>query len=167
MLYEIDCGMGRVGGMGRRVENPPSGGWGRGALLWVVWLLVLGGVVEAAPTVTNVRAAQRAGTKLVDVDYDLAGASGTVNAFLRVSADGGVTWTVPVTTATGAVGSVTGGTDKRITWDAGVDWNGRYNTQMRFRVLVDDLVAPTDFVTVVGGTLPVSSPLGAVAVGPF
>jgi formylglycine-generating enzyme required for sulfatase activity len=74
---------------------------------------------------------------------------------------------VPVTTATGAVGSVTGGTDKRITWDAGVDWNGRYNTQMRFRVLVDDLVAPTDFVTVLGGTLPVSSPLGAVAVGTF
>ncbi len=123
--------------------------------------------MEAAPTVTNVRAAQRAGTKLVDVDYDLAGASGTVNAFLRVSMDVGVTWTVPVTSATGAVGAVTGGTDKRITWDAGVDWNGQYTTQMRFRVLVDDLVAPTDFVTVMAGTLPVSSPLGAVAVGTF
>jgi formylglycine-generating enzyme required for sulfatase activity len=131
------------------------------------WLLVLGGVVEAAPSVTNVRAAQRAGTKLVDVDYDLAGASGTVNAFLRVSSDAGVTWTVPVTSATGAVGAVTGGTDKRITWNAGVDWNGQYTTQMRFRVLVDDLVAPTDFVTVMAGTLPVSSPMGAVPVGTF
>jgi formylglycine-generating enzyme required for sulfatase activity len=130
------------------------------------WLLVLGGVVEAAPTVTNVRAAQRAGTKLVDVDYDLAGASGTVNAFLRVSADGGGTWTVPVTSATGAVGAVTGGTGKRITWDAGVDWNGQYTTQMRFRVLVDDLVAPTDFVTVVGGEL-TSSEVGVVSVGAF
>jgi hypothetical protein len=38
---------------------------------------------------------------------------------------------------------------------------------MRFRVAVDDLVAPSGFVTVLGGTLPSTSLLGAVEVSRF
>jgi formylglycine-generating enzyme required for sulfatase activity len=110
-----------------------------------------------------VRAAQRAGTKLVDIDYDVAGATSPVEVRLQVSPDGGATWAVPVTSVTGAVGySVTARSNLRITWNAGVDWYGQYSTQMRFRVVVYD-----PFVTVVGGTLPSTSLLGAVPVSTF
>ena len=97
---------------------------------------------SAAPVVSNLTAAQRAGTKLVDISYDLvAPGFGLVTVTLEASIDGGATWTVPVASATGAVGgSVTPGTGKAIVWNAGVDWLGKYSTQMRFRVVADDLV---------------------------
>src|SRR6266404_1771478 len=44
----------------------------------------------AAPTVSNVRSAQRAGTKLVDIYYDLADPdSPTLNVRVAVSTNGG------------------------------------------------------------------------------
>jgi formylglycine-generating enzyme required for sulfatase activity len=94
----------------------------------------------AAPVISNLSAAQRAGTKLVDVSYDLA-APGfpTVAVSLEISSDGGATWTVPATSVSGAIGSsVTPGTGKVIVWDAGADWPLGYSTQMRFRVTADD-----------------------------
>ncbi len=137
------------------------------SLWWVLSMLFIfgGPVAWAAVSVSNVRAAQRAGTKLVDIDYDVAGATASVAVNLQVSPDGGATWNVPVTSATGAIGnSVTAGNNLRITWNAGVDWNGQYSTQMRFRVAVDDLA---DFVRVDEGTLPPFSQLGAMAVSTF
>jgi len=97
---------------------------------------------SAAPVVSNLTATQRAGTKLVDISYDLvAPGFGRVAVTLEASSDGGATWTVPVASATGEVGgSVTPGTGKAIVWNAGVDWLGNYSTQMRFRVVADDLV---------------------------
>ena len=143
-----------------------SAGWARAALVvGIAWLWLIGGVVEAAVSVTNVRVAQRAGTKLVDVDYDVVGGTGAVTVAMMVSSDGGATWTVPVKTVTGAVGGVTAGLNLRMTWDAGADWNGQYSAQTRVRVVMSD--APAGMVAVVGGTLPASSPLGAVAVGTF
>jgi formylglycine-generating enzyme required for sulfatase activity len=96
--------------------------------------------VQAAPVVSNLTAAQRAGTKLVDISYDLAAPGfGSVAVTLEASSDGGATWTVPVASATGAVGgSVTPGTGKTIVWNAGVDWPQSYSTQMRFRVVAED-----------------------------
>lgn len=92
-------------------------------------------------TVGNVRAAQRAGTKLVDIDYNLTGLATPCKVKLEISADAGTTWTVPATSVSGAVGnSVTPGTDLRITWDAGVDWNRQTSAQTRFRIKADDLV---------------------------
>jgi hypothetical protein len=110
----------------------------RSLILAVAW----GGAVvsvQAAPVVSNLTAAQRAGTKLVDISYDLAAPGfGSVAVTLEASSDGGATWTVPVASATGAVGgSVTPGTGKAIVWNAGVDWLGNYSTQMRFRVVAD------------------------------
>jgi hypothetical protein len=50
----------------------------------------------AAPVVSNLSAAQRAGTKLVDIQYDLVATGfATVAVSLEISSDGGVTWTVP------------------------------------------------------------------------
>jgi sulfatase modifying factor 1 len=95
--------------------------------------------VQAAPVVSKLTASQRAGTKLVDITYDLvAPGLGTVSVSLEASSDGGTTWTVPVTSATGSVGaSVTPGAGKAIVWNAGVDWPLRYSTQMRFRVVAE------------------------------
>ena len=94
--------------------------------------------VQADAVVSNLAAAQRVGTKLVDISYDLAAPGfGTVAVTLEASSDGGMTWKVPVASATGAVGvSVTPGTGKAIVWNAGADWLGNYSTQMRFRVVV-------------------------------
>jgi formylglycine-generating enzyme required for sulfatase activity len=105
--------------------------------------LMCGGAVasvQADPAVSNLTASQRAGTKLVDITYDLdAPGFGLVAVTLEASSDGGATWTVPVISVTGAVGgSVVPGTGKAIVWNAGVDWAGNYSTQMRFRVVAED-----------------------------
>ena len=109
-------------------------------------LLVLAAPAAFAQiTAGNVRAAQRAGTKLVDIDYDLTGVATPCYVRLEISADGGTTWTIPATTLAGAVGNnVTPGTNLRITWNAGVDWNGQASAQTRFRIKADD--APPDLV---------------------
>jgi len=94
-------------------------------------------LVHAQLTVGNVRAAQRAGTELVDIDYDITGASNSVTVLLEISSDGGGTWTVPATSLSGAVWSnITPGTNLRITWDAGADWNGQTSAQTHFRITV-------------------------------
>jgi formylglycine-generating enzyme required for sulfatase activity len=96
-----------------------------------------------APVVSNVVAQQRSGTKLVDITYDVIAVTPTVTISLRISNDGGASYNVPATTLSGAVGSnVTTGTGKVITWNAGLDWKGNYNTGMRFEVTADDGVIP-------------------------
>jgi formylglycine-generating enzyme required for sulfatase activity len=91
-------------------------------------------------TIGNIRAAQRPGTKLVDIDYDLTGIATPCKVWLEISGDGGTTWAVPTASAAGAVGTnITPGANLRITWDMGVDWNGQYSAQTRFRVKADDL----------------------------
>lgn len=101
---------------------------------------------QAAPEVTNLSAAQRSGTKLVDIRYDLNGGGfSTVAVRLQVSSNGGTTWTVPATTVSGAIGSsVAPGAAKVIVWNAGADWPGGYSAQMRFRVIADDQVVPIE-----------------------
>ena len=90
--------------------------------------------------VSNLTAVQRAGTMLVDITYDLeAPGFGSVAVTLAVSSDDGATWTVPVTSTSGAIGaSVALGTGNAIVWDAGMDWPGGYSTQMKFRLIADD-----------------------------
>jgi formylglycine-generating enzyme required for sulfatase activity len=95
--------------------------------------------------VSNISAAQRPNSRLVDITYDVAADFPTVSVSLQVSSNGGSTFTVPATTLSGAIGAgVTTGTAKKITWDAGADWSGQYSTQMRFKVIADDgNTAPT------------------------
>jgi formylglycine-generating enzyme required for sulfatase activity len=96
--------------------------------------------LTAALAVSNLTASQRVGTKLVDISYDLT-VTGfpTVALRLEISSDGGLTWTVPVSTASGDIGSsVAPGTGKVIIWNAGTDWPQSYSSEMRFRVTADD-----------------------------
>jgi formylglycine-generating enzyme required for sulfatase activity len=97
----------------------------------------------AEPVITNITAAQRSGTKIVDISYDLASVTPTVKVTMEISSDGGLTYNVPVTSTTGAIGNgVTIGTGKTIAWNAGADWDGNFSNQMRFRLIADDLQVP-------------------------
>lgn len=109
-------------------------------------VLLLATAVQAAPTISNLSAEQRPGTKLVDIRYDLDGGGfATLAVRLQVSSNAGSTWTVPATTVSGAIGNnVTPGTGRVIVWNAGADWPGGYSTQMRFRVIADDQVVPVE-----------------------
>ena len=112
----------------------------------------LHGVVEVRVLVANVRAAQRPGTNLVDIDYDVTGTTLPVHVKLEVSADDGATYAVPVSSVTGAVGrDVAPGTNLRLTWDAGADWAGRATAQARFKVTADDHPIPPGFALIPAG----------------
>jgi uncharacterized repeat protein (TIGR02543 family) len=141
---------------------------------WITALAVAVGLTSslfaADPVVSNLTAAQRPGTKLVDITYDVTADTPTVGITLRISSDGGTTFSVPAITLTGAVGpNVTVGTDKVITWNAGTDWLGNYSSAMRFEVTPDaaTIVTPEGFADVSAGALPADSWAGAQAVDRF
>ena len=70
-------------------------------------LAILGTIataIAADPVVSNLTAAQRPGTKLVDITYDVTADTPTVRVTLEISSDGGTTYSVPVTSATGEWG---------------------------------------------------------------
>lgn len=94
----------------------------------------------ATPVVTNVVASQRAGAKLVDIRYDVFDGDGdTLKVRVEVSHDGGITYFVPAFSLSGDVGSdITPGTNKLIVWNAGLDWDGEFSTQMRAKVIASD-----------------------------
>ena len=77
----------------------------------------------AVPTVTNIVGTQLAGTKTVQVTYDVAApGAATVAISLEISSDGGATFSVPATTVTGHIGAgVPVGTGRVLVWNAGVD----------------------------------------------
>lgn len=62
----------------------------------VAWLGIYA-AHAADPVVSNVRAAQRSGTRLVDITYDVA-ATGAVSVSVAVSTNSGVTYGLPAST---------------------------------------------------------------------
>lgn len=97
-------------------------------------------LLAVPPEVTNVRAEQRADTKLVDVWYDAADADGDLLKIrIEVSDNDGVRYSVPAFSLTGDIGEgIVPGTGKHIVWDAGVDWDGEYSDKMRIKVFAVD-----------------------------
>ncbi len=111
----------------------------------------------APPVVSNLHAAQRAGTKLVDITYDVADPdSGSLTVQVEISANSGVTYDLPVKSLSGAVGpGVAPGTGRVLTWDAGKDWNGNWSPTCKARLWVHDgstPVPPLGMVYVPNGT---------------
>ena len=85
--------------------------------------------------VEHVRGAQRAGTKLVDIYFDVTGTAESVTVDLEVSYDGGATWSVSAASLSGHAGAgVAPGRNRHIVWNAGADWDGQYSARMRYRV---------------------------------
>lgn len=114
---------------------------------------------------TEVLASQRAGNKLVDLEFDLLDGTRAYTVSVLISQDGGLTWTVPTASVTGDVGSnVAPGRVKRIVWHAGEDWNNGFSENMRFRVIAYETVqdTPSGFASVTPRTFSMGSPAGEV-----
>ena len=114
-------------------------------------------LANSTPVVSDVTASQRKdGSKLVDICYDLADPDGdTCTVSLKVSSDGGATWTVPVMTflPNSAVGSgINPGYSKRMVWDAAKDLPGVFGRNYRVKVIADDNTTPADMVFIPSGT---------------
>jgi len=110
--------------------------------------------------ISNVSAAQRLGTRMIDIDYDVTALSSPVGVSLEISADGGITWSVPANTVTGVIGAnVTPGTNLRMSWNAGTDWNNHAASQMRFRIKVSNL---WDFSLIPGGNFTMGDTIDGV-----
>ena len=140
--------------------------WREAPLQVLVLLVLVAACVAAhaaAPTVSNVRASQRPGTKLVDITYDLADPDSSVlTVSVVVSTNGGSSYTLPATSFTGAVGSgVARGSNKTITWNAGADWNGRYSANVRFLLTADDANTPVAMAIILAGSFTMGNCMNA------
>ena len=95
------------------------------------------------PVVSNVSAAQREGTRLVDIAYDVENpGGGLLRVSIEASDDDGGSWTVPSVSLSGDAGdNVEPGAGKHVVWDAGADWGGEYSDKMRVKVVA---VEPAD-----------------------
>jgi len=112
------------------------------------WLVLIGMLISvvadaAPPVLSNIRASQRAGTKLVDIYYDVADADGDLQTVqVYVSADSGFSYRIPAVSFTGALVGVTPGVNKHIVWDAGHDWNGQFVPACKVRIVCSDGTTP-------------------------
>jgi len=103
-------------------------------------------VLHAAdPVVTNVVSAQRAGTKLVDITFNVSDAdSNTVAMSVEVSDNSGTTFAIPVTALSGDLNVAATPTPaaKALVWDAAVDFNQQFKSTMVVRVIANDGTPP-------------------------
>lgn len=124
----------------------------------IVFGLFLNAAVAAPPVVSNIRASQRPGTKLVDIYYDLSDADGDAQIVqIAASSDAGLTYGLPCQTLSGAVGAGVGtGNNRHIVWNAGADWDGNWVPECRVRVTAHD-----------GTTPPAPAGMAYIPPGPF
>ena len=134
---------------------------------WLKWTIMCAGAIGllgraygAPPAVTNVVAQQRAGTKLVDITYNLA-ADAPCRVSVRVSTNGGSSYTlVPAPdTLSGDVGiDIAAGTGKAAVWDMSKQYDWKYNASMRVKVIAEaglangELPGNIEFMTVPSGS---------------
>jgi len=112
--------------------------------LFVLAVLIAHASMAAPPVVSGVTASQRPGTKLVDIYYNLSDSDGDSQLVeVMVSGDGGLTYTIPCVTLSGAVGAgVSTGNGKHIVWNAGQDWAGNFVDSTKVRVTAHDGTTP-------------------------
>lgn len=102
-------------------------------------LILLGWAAFGEVTITNLAVAQRPGTKLVDIAYDVS--SSTTNFVMVWLTVRNGTTAVMASNLTGAVGTVPVGTNKQIVWDMGTDWKTTA-ASLSFSVWADDGQVP-------------------------
>ena len=104
-------------------------------------------VNAAAPVVTGVNASQRAGTKIVDITYNVTLDAGQ-KAFVELwfSPDNGLNYPIRCLDVTGDVDSnVSGGTGKTVEWNAESDWNQQFTANGKIRVIATYGDQPSGF----------------------
>ena len=100
-----------------------------GLIVILLWSLV----AVAEVTITNLTVAQRPGTKLVDITYDIFSAT-TNRVWISLTVSNGSS-AVIATNLIGDVGTdVAVGTSKSIVWDMSVDWNGKLTPGIVFNL---------------------------------
>ena len=110
-------------------------------------VLAFAGVTRAAdPVVSNVRAAQRAGTGLFEISYDLEDADTTnLTVTVDISTNNGAAWFAPASSnLTGAVGefAVSPSTGKAIVWQGGQELPARLFPSVKAKITADDTPPP-------------------------
>ncbi len=136
---------------------------------WVVLMSLAAAVCQAAdPAVANVRAAQRPGTGLVDITYDLADEdTAMLSVSLSVSTNGGAAFFTPASGLSGDMGSVAPGTGRSAVWDAESTLPPRLFNNMRVQIIAsDEPTAPPSTPTMVlipGGTFTMGELLDVAA----
>ena len=125
-------------------------------LLYIAALIFTGITpLTAAPTVSNVRVAQRDGTNLVDVYYDLSGSSeGGATVTVELSENGGASYGLPIASLSGHVGGgVANGRYRHLVWDAGSDRPDSFSETMRLRLgAVDSPPVTGEFALIPAGS---------------
>ena len=114
---------------------------------WLTWLLVtlplLAGIIPPAigdVGVASVLASQRAGTKLVDIYYEVTGGIPPMSVTVQVSNNAGTTYGVAASSFSGDVGTgLQTGSGRHIVWDAGADWNQNVSNAIRFKVVAENV----------------------------
>ena len=123
--------------------------------LMAFWLMIASAwqVFAVDPVVSRVQAKQREGSRLVDITYDVTDPdSPTLTVYLKVSADGGVTWKGPVEWVSGDVGSgIVPGGGKRLVWDAGKELPNQFGMKYRYRIGADDWQVPLGMTLILAG----------------
>ena len=101
-----------------------SGAWAKWGMGLLVGVGLLSGAAAWGASVENVRAQQRARSRVVDVWYDLVAPEGGVyEVSLAIGGDG---VEPPLSSVGGDWGAdIEPGRNKRIEWDAGTDWPGK------------------------------------------
>jgi len=124
-------------------------------------LVAVPALANTPPEVTNVSAAQRPHTALIDVTYDVTDLDGdAVYVSFWYSLDDGVSWDQECVAVSGDVGfGVLPAVGLSCTWDVGVDIPDFINTQFSIRVYADDgSGVPACFVYIESGTFVMGSP---------
>ena len=98
------------------------------------------------PVVENVTAGQVAGTKTMEIFYDLKVSDGhPCTVTVKWSTDNGDTYPLTATAVVGAAGpGVEPGSGLSVTWDMGVDWNDKFTQEGRIKVIASRI--PHDYV---------------------
>ena len=117
---------------------------------------------SAPPVVSNVRAAQRAGTAYVDITYDLADPdSSSLTVSVAVSTNAGATWFSPGASLTGQIGSgLAPGAGKPVVWNAGSDLPAKLFANVRVQVTADDATAPSGMALIPAGSFTMGDCMG-------
>lgn len=102
-----------------------------------VWVAGTTAPNPLTPVVSNVSVAQVAGTKNMEIFYDLAVEdSNPCTVTVLWSTDNGATYNLTATAVTGAAGAgIAPGVGLKITWDMSVDWDNQFTQTGRIKVV--------------------------------
>ena len=100
----------------------------------------------APPVVTGVSASQRAGTKIVDITYNVTMDAGeTAFVELWFSPDNGLNFPVRCHVTGDVDANVSAGTGKTVEWNAESDWNQQFTANGKIRVIATYGDQPSGF----------------------